>query len=129
MWRTSSGRAASSGRRTSRPTAPSCRRWRRRSARGVTLDLDTTDVEVYGRKKRGVAYNYAGQRCGRPDVATWAQTETVLAADLLAGDQDPRSSVVALLGRALAALPAPVRAGDVAVRVDAGYFAGDLARA
>ena len=95
----------------------------------VTIDIDATDVEVYGRKKRGVAYNYAGQRCGRPDVATWAQAETVLAADLLAGDQDPRSSVVALLHRALAALPAPARAGAVAVRVDAGYFAGDLARA
>ncbi|MGH3710614.1 MAG: transposase, partial [Pseudonocardiaceae bacterium] len=35
----------------------------------VTIDLDTTDVEVYGRKKRGVAYNYQGQRCGRPHVA------------------------------------------------------------
>ena len=31
----------------------------------VTIDLDATDVEVYGRKKRGVAYNYQGQR-GRP---------------------------------------------------------------
>lgn len=95
----------------------------------VTIDIDATDVEVYGRQKRGVAYNYQGQRCGRPDVASWAETETVLAADLLAGDQDPRSSVVALLGRALAALPAQARAGDVATRVDAGYFAGDLARA
>ena len=28
----------------------------------VTIDLDTTDVEVYGRKKRGVAYNHQGQR-------------------------------------------------------------------
>jgi hypothetical protein len=36
----------------------------------VTIDLDTTDVEVYGCKKRGVAYNYQGQRCGRPHVAT-----------------------------------------------------------
>jgi len=35
----------------------------------VTIDLDTTDVEVYGRKKRGVAYNYQGQRVGRPHVA------------------------------------------------------------
>jgi hypothetical protein len=35
----------------------------------VTIDLDTTDIEVYGRKKRGVAYNYQGQRCGRPHVA------------------------------------------------------------
>ncbi len=32
----------------------------------VTIDLDTTDVEVYGRKKRGVAYNHQGQRVGGP---------------------------------------------------------------
>jgi hypothetical protein len=28
----------------------------------VTIDMDTTDVEVYGRKKRGVAYTYQGVR-------------------------------------------------------------------
>ena len=43
----------------------------------VTIDLDTTDVEVYGRKKRGVAYNHQGQRVGRPHVATWAETRRV----------------------------------------------------
>jgi len=32
----------------------------------VTIDIDATDVEVYGRRKRGVAYNYQGQWCGRP---------------------------------------------------------------
>ena len=42
-------------------------------AESVTIDLDTTDVEVYGRHKRGVAYNYQGQRVGRPHVATWAE--------------------------------------------------------
>ncbi len=26
----------------------------------VTIDIDATDVEVYGSKKRGVAYNYQG---------------------------------------------------------------------
>ena len=95
----------------------------------VTIDLDTTDVEVYGRKKRGVAYNYQGQRCGRPHVATWAETCTALAADLMAGDEDPRGHAADLLGRALAALPAPARAGRVLLRADAGYFAGALARA
>ena len=95
----------------------------------VTIDLDTTDVEVYGRKKRGVAYNYLGQRCGRPHVATWAETATALAADLMAGDEDPRGHAAGLLGRALAALPAAVRAGRVLLRADAGYFAGALARA
>ena len=96
----------------------------------VTIDLDTTDVEVYGRKKRGVAYNHQGQRVGRPHVATWAETEIVLAADLGDGTDDPRATAPDLLRRALASLPERARAsGRVAVRADAGYFAGQLARA
>ena len=96
----------------------------------VTIDLDTTDVEVYGRKKRGVAYNHQGQRAGRPHVASWAETEIVLAADLGDGTDDPRATAPDLLRRALAALPQRARAsGRVALRADAGYFAGQLARA
>ena len=96
----------------------------------VTIDLDTTDVEVYGRKKRGVAYNHQGQRVGRPHVAAWAETEIVLAADLGDGTDDPRATAPGLLRRALAALPAAARAsGRVGLRAEAGYFAGALARA
>jgi Transposase DDE domain group 1 len=96
----------------------------------VTIDLDTTDVEVYGSKKRGVAYNHQGQRVGRPHVAAWAETEIVLAADLGDGTDDPRATAPDLLRRALAALPPQARAsGRVAMRADAGYFAGALARA
>ena len=95
----------------------------------VTIDLDATDVEVYGRKKRGVAYNHQGQRVGRPHVAAWAETEIVLAADLGDGTDDPRATAPGLLRRALACLPAAARAGRVALRADAGYFAGALARA
>jgi len=95
----------------------------------VTIDLDTTDVEVYGRNKRGVAYNHQGQRVGRPHVAAWAEAEIVLAADLGDGTDDPRATAPDLLRRALAALPAAARAGRVGLRADAGYFAGALARA
>jgi hypothetical protein len=95
----------------------------------VTIDLDTTDVEVYGRKKRGVAFNHQGQRVGRPHVATWADTATVLAADLMSGRDDPRGHAAGLLLRALAALPAAARGGRIRLRADAGYFAGELARA
>jgi hypothetical protein len=96
----------------------------------VTIDLDATGVEVYGRKKRGMAYNYQGQRAGRPHVAGWAETEIVLAADLGSGTDDPRAAAPDLLRRALAALPGKARAGGrVALRADAGYFAGTLARA
>jgi hypothetical protein len=94
----------------------------------VTVDLDTTDVEVYGRKKRGVAWNHQGQRVGRPHVAAWAETEIVLAADLGDGTDDPRATAPGLLRRALGCLPAAARAGRVAMRADAGYFAGQLAR-
>ncbi len=94
-----------------------------------TVDLDTTDVEVYGRQKRGVAYNHQGQRVGRLHVATWAETGITLAADLMSGTDDPRAHSAALLRRALAGLPAPARAGKVRMRADAGYFAGELARA
>ena len=79
-------------RRRARRCADCCCPRERAAALGedVTIDLDTTDVEVYGRHKRGVAYNHQGQRVGRPHVATWADTATVLAADLLAGNEDPR---------------------------------------
>jgi Transposase DDE domain group 1 len=95
----------------------------------VTIDLDTTDVEVYGRHKRGVAFNHQGQRVGRAHVATWADTATVLAADLMSGRDDPRGHAAGLLARALAALPAAARHGRIRLRADAGYFAGELARA
>jgi hypothetical protein len=89
------------------------------------MNLDTTDVEVYGRRKAGVACNYQGQRCGRPHVATWAEAQVALAADLLAGNEDPPRGAPALLRRALAALPEGVR--EVTLRADGGYFAVDLA--
>ncbi len=96
----------------------------------VTIDLDATDVEVYGSKKRGVAYNHQGQRVGRPHVAIWAQAEVVLAADLGSGTDDVRAGAPGLLRRALACLPAAaLGSGQVALRADAGYFAGALARA
>jgi Transposase DDE domain group 1 len=93
--------------------------------RRVTIDLDTTDVEVYGRGTRGVAYNYQGQRCGRPHVASWAEAGVALAAELLAGNEDPRRGAPGLLRRALAALPEGV--GQVKLRADGGYFAVELA--
>jgi hypothetical protein len=85
-------------------------------AESVTIDLETTDVEVYGRRKRGVAFNHQGKRVGRPHVATWADTATVLAADLLAGNEDRRRDAPALFRRALAALPAAAGAGWIRLR-------------
>jgi hypothetical protein len=108
---------------------------RRVALRGrTTIDLDSTDVEVYGSRKQGVAYNYAGQRAGRPHLATWAEAGVTTAAELLSGNEDVRPRAAAMLRRGLAGIPEQVRgeaaaADRLRVRADAGYFTADLALA
>ena len=103
-------------------------------AGAVTMDMDSTDVEVFGSDKQGVAYNYCGQRCGRPHVVTWAEAAVTVAADLMAGNADVRPVAADLLARGLAAIPESIRvaatdAGTLRLRADSGYFAAGLAAA
>ena len=100
----------------------------------VTVDMDTTDTETYGRTKDGVSYNHTGQRVGRTHAATWAQAGTVLALDLRDGTSDPRTYSPELMARALASLarigayrPADPDAPRPRFRADSGYMAARLA--
>jgi len=92
-----------------------------------TVDLDPTDVEAYGANKQGVGWTYAGRRCGRPVLVTWAEAGVALAGELLAGNQDARPVAPGLLRRALAGLPPGL--GRARVRADSGLFSGEVARA
>jgi Transposase DDE domain group 1 len=92
-----------------------------------TLDLDPTDVEVYGRRKQGVAYNHTGQLVGRPHPVIWAEAGVVIAADLGDGRTDPRPQAPGLIRRATAALPAGLQAPIV--RADSGFFDAKVAHA
>ena len=92
-----------------------------------SIDLDGTDIEVYGSKKQNVAWNYTGQRVGRAHPATWAEAGVVLAADLGSGVDDPRPQAPTLIARAVANLSAGL--GRPRVRADAGYFDAKVARA
>src|SRR5664280_2876838 len=67
-------------------------RERRRDLLAVrpTIDLDPTDVEVYGERKERIGWSYAGVRAGRPVPLVWAESGLVLTGTLLAGDQDVR---------------------------------------
>ncbi len=94
---------------------------RQLQAQRPTIDLDSTEIEVYGAAKRGVAYNYLGQRAMRALPATWANLGVTLAADLFDGATDPRSRAVEVLHRALDALPEGLR--RPIVRLDSGFFA------
>lgn len=95
----------------------------------ATIDLDGTDVECYGAGKEGIAYTYKGARAGRPHVASWAEAGMVTAADLLAGDEDPRPGAGALIARSAATLRAAGVTARPVVRGDAGYFASHIAQA
>jgi Transposase DDE domain group 1 len=101
------------------------RQWLR--AGGATIDLDGTDVECYGTRKDGIVYSYKGARAGRPHVATWAEAGVVLAADLLAGDEDPRPGAGALIDRSMDTLRAAGITSRPTVRGDVGYFAKGIA--
>jgi hypothetical protein len=60
----------------------------------VTLHLDSSDTEVYGRVKQGAAFNHRGQRLYDSQVATWAERRRILASELRSGkltDHRPRS--------------------------------------
>ncbi|HWM97572.1 MAG TPA: IS1380 family transposase [Streptosporangiaceae bacterium] len=102
---------------------------RRVALRGgtATLDLDGTEVEVYGPGKEGIAYNYKGQRAGRPHVASWAEAGVVVAADLLAGNEDPRAGAAELIRRGVDTIRAAGVTSRPRVRGDVGYFACDIA--
>lgn len=113
-----------------------CSRWyaalpgARRSALAEvrpTLDLDPTDIEVYGAKKAGVAWNYAGQRCGRAHPVVWAEAGVVVAGTLGSGVDDPRPQAPALIATAVAALPEGL--GRPRVRADSGFFDRAVAEA
>jgi hypothetical protein len=91
----------------------------------VTLDFDSTLVEVYGRRKPGADRAYTGQLAYQPLICAWAERGRILAADLLSGSQSTRGGEpVALLGRALTMLP--TGHGPVRARFDAGFYAAAL---
>jgi hypothetical protein len=96
-----------------------------RDAGNVTLDFDSSQVEVYGRKKPGASVNSQGQLAYQPLLAVWAERGRTLATELLAGSASTKGEESrALLRRTLAHLPAGH--GEVSVRLDSGFYRIDL---
>src|SRR5699024_203395 len=75
----------------------------------ATIDLDTTDIEVYGRTKDLAAYAYTAALTIREHFGFWAEAGIPLAAEQMCGTEDPRANCVELLDRSLTGLPAGVQ--------------------
>jgi len=95
--------------------------------RRPTIDLDPTDIEVYGTKKQGMGWNYRGVHSGRTVMATWAEAGLVVAGELVSGNTDPRPLAPQLISQAVAAVPAALQ--RPVVRADSGLCSVGVATA
>ncbi len=92
----------------------------------VTVDLDATQVTVYGRKKEGAARCRTGQMSYAPHLAFWAQRGRALCAELVGGNRERLTGgeYAQIASRALALLPCGH--GQVTMRIDSAYYAIEL---
>lgn len=128
-WQRLTQAAARITRRALRLAAPPVRA--RLTSGPPTIDLDATDIEVYGRKKREVTYNYLGQRSGRVHAASWAEAGLVSAVRLTDSRTTAYTHAVDLVEQSLAWLE---QAGlewhpqhRPRVRADIGFCSKDIA--
>ncbi|MCA1678142.1 MAG: IS1380 family transposase [Actinobacteria bacterium] len=98
----------------------------REAGEPVTIDLDATQITVYGRGKDGAARCRTGQMSYAPHIAFWAQRGRALTAELVGGNQERLSGAdcATIATRAIKMLPAGH--GPVDMRIDSAYYAVDL---
>jgi hypothetical protein len=94
----------------------------------VTLDLDATDSEVYGRRKQGAGRSHTGGLGYCSYVVTWAQRGRALTSELYGANRARISAKEssAMIKRAVKLLPHGH--GQVTARLDSGFYSSDLMR-
>jgi hypothetical protein len=108
---------------------------RERSLEPATIDLDATQIEVYGRHKQGAERNRQGQMSFAPHVAFWAQSGRALTAELVSGAREKLTGAecARIARRAISLLPTsndPLRRrGAVCFRIDSAYYQLELLNA
>lgn len=95
-------------------------------AEAVTIDLDATQVTVYGQAKQGAARSRHGHMSYAPHVAFWAQRGRALTAELVGGNKEKLSGgeCARIATRAIRLLPDGH--GPVTMRIDSAYYAVEL---
>jgi Transposase DDE domain group 1 len=92
----------------------------------VTIDLDATQVTVYGQRKQGAARSRHGSMSYAPHVAFWAQRGRALTSELVGGNREKLAGgeCATIATRAIRLLPDGH--GAVTMRIDSAYYAVEL---
>jgi len=90
----------------------------------ATIDLDATQIEVYG-AQAGAARSRHGSVSYAPHIAFWAERGRALTGELVGGNREKLAArdVATIARRALGMLRASGHAGAVTFRIDSAYYA------
>ena len=89
----------------------------------ITLDVDSSIIQVYGYLKEGARYSYNKTKGFNPLLCFWSETRLLIGARLRSGNRHTAHKVVSFLGECLARLPKDRR---IHVRMDAGYYSREI---
>ncbi len=88
----------------------------------LTIDLDSTIVEVHGRAKQGAAFGYTKVRGYHPQLATCAQTGQVLFSRLRGGSAGAARGAKSFLTETVSRVRDAGATGPLTVRADSAFY-------
>jgi hypothetical protein len=88
----------------------------------LTIDVDSTIVEVQGRKKQGAAFGYTKVRGYHPQLATCAQTGQVLMCRLRGGSAGAARGAKSFLTETVSRVRDAGSTGQLTVRADSAFY-------
>jgi hypothetical protein len=88
----------------------------------LTIDLDSTIVEVHGRAKQGAAFGYTKVRGYHPQLATCAQTGKVLMSRLRGGSAGAARGAASFLTETISRTRNAGATGQLTVRADSAFY-------
>ncbi len=88
----------------------------------LTIDVDSTIVEVHGRAKQGAAFGYTKVRGYHPQLATCAQTGQVLMSRLRGGSAGAARGAASFLTETVSRVRNAGASGQLTVRADSAFY-------
>ncbi len=88
----------------------------------LTIDVDSTIVQVHGRDKQGAAFGYTKVRGYHPQLATCAQTGQVLMSRLRGGSAGAARGAASFLTETISRVRGAVATGQLTVRAASAFY-------